>query len=1443
MIDFRSVRDTRASAFDYIQVRIASPEEIRGPKDPKERERLEMAGVRSWWSWGEVTKPETINYRSFKPEKDGLFCERIFGPVKDWECHCGKYKRIRYRGVICDRCGVEVTLSKVRRERMGHIELAVPVAHIWFFKTLPSPMGNLLDVTLRDLEKVIYYSNYIVIDAGEQEVSVNQLLDEEEYLTLRAKAKEEGDAAFSADIGAPAVRELLRRLDVDTLAETLRSEVAGETSQHRKKMLLKRLKIVDAFRNSGDAGDTRNRPEWMILDVIPVIPPDLRPLVPLDGGRFATSDLNDLYRRVINRNNRLQKLIMHRAPEVILRNEKRMLQEAVDALFDNGRRSKAIRGRGKRPLKSLSDMLKGKQGRFRQNLLGKRVDYSGRSVIVVGPELQLHQCGLPKLMALELFKPFIIHKLVEKGIAETVKRAKKIVERESPEVYEILEEIIRDHPVLLNRAPTLHRLGIQAFEPVLVEGKAIRIHPLVCAAFNADFDGDQMAVHVPLSFEAQLESRLLMLSSNNILKPSDGRPVAEPSQDIVLGCYFATKAPANFNQVDIKTLKRYASASEIEMELGVGRLTRQTALLFRVVDEDGAARWEKTTAGRVLFNAIVPRELGFKNAEMRKKALSELVFESYRVAGLADTVLFLDRLKEFGFTNATRGGVSIGVEDLEIPADKTTLLQEAEERVERFQRAYQTGNITNGERYNKVIDTWTHANSDIADAMVKTMARSKNGFNPVFMMFDSGSRGSRDQIRQLAGMRGLMAKPQKKLTGGIGEIIESPIKSNFREGLSVLEYFISTHGARKGLADTALKTADAGYLTRRLVDVAQDVTITEEDCGTIQGLDISALKEGEDIIEPLSERIVGNVAAEQIEDPHERDEAGRQRVLAEAGTLIDEETARDIEESGIEVVRIRSVLTCEAKRGLCRMCYGRNLATMETVDLGEAVGIIAAQSIGEPGTQLTLRTFHIGGTSARIAEQTARKSKVPGVAEHGDRLVVVTNAEGQNIVTSYEGEILIKTSADKNAAVAARLHVPLGAILMVEDGDEVKRDQVIFSWDPYTNPIISDVEGTIRFVDIVEDESVSEELDELTGLRQRVIIEDREKKLHPHIEIVQEKGGKERRVRDFVIPVGAQLTVEDGQKIGAGTTLAKVGREAYKTRDITGGLPRVAELFEARRPKDPATISEIDGVVRFGEIKRGKREIRVHPLNADGSMDESAEAQLYEVPAGKHLRVHEGDRVRAGDRLSEGPVNPHDILRIKGPRAVQEYLLNEVQEVYRLQGVKINDKHIGVIVRQMLQKVRVLDPGETEFLEGEHVDKQVFRDINDRAKKKKESPATAEPLLLGITKASLTTQSFISAASFQETTRVLTDASIRGARDDLLGLKENIIIGHLIPAGTGMYRYQEVEMDLTPPEGTEGGFAPLPPMMEPATPSIFSMPDEEELPVARPVLPRGGEAR
>ncbi len=1499
MIDFRSGREPRSSSFDHIHIRIAAPEEIRGPRDPKERERMELQGLRSWWSWGEVTKPETINYRSFKPEKDGLFCERIFGPVKDWECHCGKYKRIRYRGVICDRCGVEVTLSKVRRERMGHIELSVPVVHIWFFKALPSPIGNLLGITLRELERVIYYSNYIVIEPGKQEVEPNQLLDEEEYLTLRTKAREEGDAAFRAEIGAPAVRELLSRLDVKKLAEELRSRVATETSQHRKKQVLKRLKMVDAFLNSGEGGDQPNNPPWMVLDVVPVLPPDLRPLVPLDGGRFATSDLNDLYRRVINRNNRLQKLIQHKAPEVILRNEKRMLQEAVDALFDNGRRSKAIRGRGKRPLKSLSDMLKGKQGRFRQNLLGKRVDYSGRSVIVVGPELRLHQCGLPKTMAVELFKPFIIHKLVEKGIAETVKRAKKIVEKEGPEVYEILEEIIQDHPVLLNRAPTLHRLGIQAFEPKLVEGKAIRIHPLVCAAFNADFDGDQMAVHVPLSFEAQLEARLLMISSNNILKPSDGRPVTEPSQDMVLGCYFLTKLPAGFEEElrqagpkQEETRERlwkdaphFGSLAELEMALLSGRVHYQSAIRFWFVPPaeatDPRSRWVRTTVGRVLFNNILPRtvvaRLGFRDELLKKRALSDLVLQSYMLAGLRETVEFLDRLKRFGFDFATLGGVSIGVEDLEIPAEKSELLDEATKRVERFQRAYNTGQITFGERYNKVIDAWTHANNDVAEAMIGHMRASRGGYNPVFMMFDSGSRGSRDQIRQLAGMRGLMAKPQKKLTGGIGEIIESPIKSNFREGLTVLEYFISTHGARKGLADTALKTADAGYLTRRLVDVAQDVTITEEDCGTILGLETSALKEGEDVIESLKERILGAVAGEDVFDPHELDRDGDPRLLVQAGQLIDERVADAIEEAGIDKVKIRSVLTCEARRGVCRMCYGRNLATMEMVDLGEAVGILAAQSIGEPGTQLTLRTFHIGGTSSRIAEEAERRARSDGIIRYTDGLQwtdiaveyedgttgmvrVALTREDESAAEEQKEGILVVDPKDKKH-ILSRYPVPEGAILHVREGDPAtrgdgeRRATILYTWDPYNDPTILRADGELRWKDLVPGITLREELDEGTGLRSLVVTGDPDRELHPSVllyasnrkdpqEYILAEGSRiilgsptdpvtrAMEVPDQANPWSSKFSVDERPvseawpgkskkeakdktvflsapiEVTKGVTVTKIPRQAYKTRDITGGLPRVAELFEARRPKDPATISEIDGVVKFGEIKRSKREIFVRPVDHEGQLVDDTEPQTYEVGAGKHLRVHEGDRVRAGDRLTEGPVNPHDILRIKGPRAVQEYLLNEVQEVYRLQGVRIADKHIGVIVRQMLQKVRVTDPGDTSFLESETVDKLTFREESERALRRKGDPATGEPVLLGITKASLTTQSFISAASFQETTRVLTDAAIRGAKDDLRGLKENIIIGHLIPAGTGFFRY--VDLEIEPP----AGFEPPPPMPE-----------------------------
>ena len=1366
MIDFPRQRGAGGAEFEWIQIKLASPEEIRS------------------WSHGEVTKPETINYRSFKPERDGLFCERIFGPVKDWECHCGKFKRIRYRGHICDKCGVEVTLSKVRRERMGHIELAVPVAHIWFFKTLPSQMGYLLGMKLRDLEKVIYYAAHVITEPGRQDVEFKQVVEEDEYWELVDKAREEGDKEFRAEIGAEGIRTLLGQLDVDELAEQLRYEVVHETSKHRKKKKLKRLKVIDAIRNSDDEVSKRNSPEHMIMDVIPVIPPDLRPLVPLDGGRFATSDLNDLYRRVINRNNRLKKLLEMRAPEVILRNEKRMLQEAVDALFDNGRRGKAIRGRGKRPLKSLSDMLKGKQGRFRQNLLGKRVDYSGRSVIVVGPELQLHQCGLPKKMAVELFKPFIVHELERRLHAETVKRAKKLVEIEDPTVYEVLEDIIKDHPVLLNRAPTLHRLGIQAFEPVLVEGKAIRIHPLVCAAFNADFDGDQMAVHVPLSFESQLEARILMLSSNNILKPSNGRPIASPSQDMVLGCYYMTKVRPDFDASSDRTdLPHFSDAAQIELALEAGYLRSEEGtpdyqmpirLLTEEPGDDGQIerKWIATSVGRALFNAILPGRVPYVNETLGKGALGDIVFRSFQLAGLEETTTFLDDLKNFGFRYATAAGVSIGLDDMEIPHEKQEILGEAQEDVNRFTKAYHRGVISFGERYNKVIDAWTHANNDVADAMVGRLKRSRAGFNPIYMMFDSGARGSRDQIRQLAGMRGLMAKPQKKLTGGIGEIIENPIRSNFREGLSVLEYFISTHGARKGLADTALKTADAGYLTRRLVDVAQDVTIIEDDCLTIRSLEVTALKEGEDIIQPLSDRVAGNIAAEAVIDPIDEE------VIVAAGDMITEERALDIDESGVQQVRIRSVLTCESRRGICQQCYGRNLATMAPVDLGEAVGILAAQSIGEPGTQLTLRTFHIGGTAARIAAQTQRRSKLEGRIAF-ERVTTVSNPEGETIVTSREGELLMRTEDER---VLSRLAVPYGATLFVEDGVHVAHGDLLFGWDPYSEPIVADKGGHIRFTDIVPEETVREELDEATGRRQQVIIDDREKKLHPVIDIVGADGA---RLREFIVPVGAQLLVQDGQAVNAGEILAKISREAYKTRDITGGLPRVAELFEARRPKDPATITEVDGRVSFGGIKRGKREIIVKM--------EGDEEMVYQIPVGKHLRVHEGDQVQAGDRLSEGPVNPHDILRVRGPRAVQEYLLNEIQEVYRLQGVRINDKHIAVIVRQMLQKVRITDPGATEFLEGEHVDRMEFRDAAGRVVADGGKPPRAEPILLGITKSSLTTKSFISAASFQETTRVLTDAAVRGAKDRLRGLKENIIIGHLVPAGTGTHRFSDVE--------------------------------------------------
>ncbi|UCE18493.1 MAG: DNA-directed RNA polymerase subunit beta' [Gemmatimonadota bacterium] len=1294
-----------------------------------------------------MKKPETINYRTLRPEKDGLFCERIFGTTKEWECYCGKFKSIRYKGVICDRCGVEVTHSKVRRERMGHIELAVPVSHIWFLKSIPSRIGYLLDVSIRDLERVIYYESRIIIDPGDTDLKKRELISEEDYQQLL----EEGHQ-FDADIGAVAILRLLEEIDIEELSAELRAQVKMETSAQRKKEALKRLKVVEAFRQSG------NDPGWMILRVLPVIPPDLRPLVPLEGGRFATSDLNDLYRRVINRNNRLKKLQEIQAPDVILRNEKRMLQEAVDALLDNGRRSRAVRRDGNRPLKSLSDLLKGKQGRFRQNLLGKRVDYSGRSVIVVGPELKLHECGLPKSMALELFKPFIIKKLEERGFVQTVKSAKRLVERERPEVWDILDEIIKDHPVMLNRAPTLHRLGIQAFQPILVEGKAIRIHPLVCAAFNADFDGDQMAVHVPLSFEAQIEAQVLMISSNNILSPAHGRPLAIPSQDIVLGCYYLTKMkPGDKGEGNI-----FSNTGEALIAYNNGCIGLHAPIKVRIDNN-----LLETTLGRILFNQIVPEELRFVNSLMDKKKMESIVADAYRELGNSRACQFLDDLKEIGFEFATKAGITVGIDDIVIPPEKKKKIEEAYQLVEQIQNQYKKGVITDGERYNKIIDIWTHATSEISEVMFERLSETDLGFNPLFMMADSGARGSKEQIRQLAGMRGLMAKPQKKIVGQVGEIIETPITSNFREGLSVLEYFISTHGARKGLADTALKTADAGYLTRRLVDVSQDVIITEFDCGTILGLNIGALKEGEEVIEPLQDRILGRVALEDVEDPITGE------ILTPAGDEIDEAAANRIAESGVEKVKIRSVLTCEARHGVCGKCYGRNLANGKMVNMGEAVGVMAAQSIGEPGTQLTLRTFHIGGTASRIAEQSQIKAKMSGIV-HYHNVKSVRRGDGKDVVIDRTGEVHLKD--DKNR-VRARYTVPYGAVLQVADGTKVKKGDIIFEWDPYSNVILTHRKGIVVFVDIKEGVTVREETDVATGLRQRVICEDREKSLNPHIHITDQRG---RKIGHYSTPVRAYLLVRNGDRVRGGDMLAKIPREITKTRDITGGLPRVAELFEARKPKEPAVVSEIDGAVKFGKMIRGSREIIVVGEN---------EERTYLVPYGKHLHVHDGDTIFAGERLSEGSINPHDILRIKGVNEVQEYLVNEIQEVYRLQGVRINDKHIEVIVRQMLQKVRVEDPGDTTFLEGELVDKFRFLQENEKIIAEGGEPATFQPLLLGITKASLLTESFVSAASFQETTRVLTEAAIHGKRDPLLGLKENVIIGHLIPAGTGLERY------------------------------------------------------
>ena len=1354
----KTQNNRKPTDFDSIRIQLASPDTIRS------------------WSHGEVTKPETINYRSFKPERDGLFCERIFGPVKDWNCHCGKYKGIRYRGVVCDRCGVEVTQAKVRRERLGHIELAVPVSHIWYFKSLPSRIGALLDISMRNLERVLYYESYVVMDPKDTPVEKMDLLTEEELMELR----EEGHAPVIG-MGAPAVRDLLMEIDIEELSAELRARVRMETSIQRKQEALKRLKVVEAFRQS------ENRPNWMVLEVIPVIPPDLRPLVPLEGGRFATSDLNDLYRRVINRNNRLKKLISIKAPEVILRNEKRMLQEAVDALFDNGRRSRAVRGDGNRSLKSLSDLLKGKQGRFRQNLLGKRVDYSGRSVIVVGPDLRLHQCGLPKSMALELFKPFVIRKLEEKGLVQTVKSAKKLVERERPEVWDILEEIIQDHCVLLNRAPTLHRLGIQAFQPILVEGKAVQLHPLVCAAFNADFDGDQMAVHVPLSFEAQIEARLLMLSSQNLLKPADGEPVSmmDP-RDIVLGAYFLTKV--RFSDAD-RTERRFANVLEACAAYEAGRVTLHQPIKVRI-----DAEIVDTTVGRILFNDALPEDLPFINQNIDKGDIKRISGDVHRCHGNRQTAEVVDRLKRIGYHWATMSGVTVAIDDVVVPRQKVEIIGEAESEVGKVRDQYANGIITDGERYNKIIDIWTHATQSVSRAVQRALEEAEEGFNSVFVMKDSGARGSEDQVKQLGGMRGLMNKPQKKLTGAVGEIIETPIIASFKEGLSVLEYFISTHGARKGLADTALKTAEAGYLTRRMVDVAQDVVISEQDCGTRQGIWIGALKDGEEIVEPLADRIVGRVLLEDAIDPDDQ-------VVIEAGTLLEEEDANSISQAGFEQVRIRSVLSCESDRGVCAACYGRNLATGRIVNVGEAVGVIAAQSIGEPGTQLTLRTFHIGGTASRIAEQSQITARRNGTV-HLVSVTTVTHPVLGKVVSGRNGEIVLR---DEQNRVRHRMNVPYGSVIKVDEGDEVDASQVMYEWDPYNNTIITDRSGKVKFTDVIEDVTLREEFDETTGMSARVVVEQRDRSLSPMIGIEGEEGS-----RSYIIPVGARLLVADGAEVHPGTALVKIPRERTKTRDITGGLPRVAELFEARRPKEPAVISEIDGEVEFGGLVRGNRELLV--TSPDG------EERKYLVPYGKHLRVHEGDHVVAGERLSEGAVNPHDILQVQGVHKVQEYLVNEIQDVYRLQAVEINDKHIEVIVRQMLQKVSVLDPGDTNFLEGEEVDKIRFSRENEKVIGEGGDPATCQPILLGITRASLRTDSFISAASFQETTRVLTEAAVQGKVDHLRGLKENVIIGRLIPAGTGSGLYRSV------------GYTDL----QPEADQILMAPDGDEIPEYTP---------
>jgi len=1358
--DISSLFEKPKNPLNYSAVRIslASPEKIR------------------MRSHGEVKKPETINYRTFKPERDGLFCAKIFGPVKDFECNCGKYKRMKHRGITCEKCGVEVIQSKVRRERLGHINLATPVAHIWFLKSLPSRIGNLLDVSLRELEKVLYCESYIVIDPGQAGLKEGQVLSEEEY---QKAVKENGIDAFHVGLGGEVIRDLLSRLDIEGLAVTLRQDMKAATSEASKKKLAKRLKIVEAFRESS------NQPEWMMLEVIPVIPPDLRPLVPLDGGRFATSDLNDLYRRVINRNNRLKRLQELNAPEIIIRNEKRMLQEAVDALFDNGRRGKVFTGPNKRPLRSLSDMLKGKQGRFRQNLLGKRVDYSGRSVIVVGPTLRLHQCGLPKKMALELFKPFIYNKLEERGYVTTIKAAKKMVEKERPEVWDILEDVIREHPVMLNRAPTLHRLGIQAFEPILIEGKAINLHPLVCAAFNADFDGDQMAVHIPLSIEAQIEARVLMMSTNNILSPANGKPIIIPSQDIVLGIYYMTREMA-FVKGEGRT---FSDPEEVSIAHEAGEISLHARITVRL---DGER--VDTTVGRILLWEIIPREISFAsiNKVMDKGALGDLMDRCFRRAGAKATVLLADRLMQLGFRFATRAGISICIQNMRIPSRKQELLDRAYQEVRETEEQYNEGLITIGEKYNKVIDIWAKVTEDISSELLKELgtevvtdgrgnSRRITSFNPIYMMVDSGARGSTQQIRQLAGMRGLMAKPS-------GEIIETPITANFREGLTVLQYFISTHGARKGLADTALKTANSGYLTRRLVDVVQDSIISERNCGTEDGIYITSLVEGGDIIEHLAERILGRVTLGDVLDPLTGE------AIIPSGTEIDETLVARIDEAGIERVRIRSVLTCNSKRGVCAECYGRDLSRGKKANIGEAIGVIAAQSIGEPGTQLTMRTFHVGGAASGRVAQSSLESRNEGHIRFLG-LTTVKNREGSFTVMNRNGELVV---VDETGREKEKYAIPYGARLLIEDGYVVKARQSLAQWDPFSTPILTEVTGVVKYGDIIDGVTMQEQLDEVTSLSRKVVIEHRDADMRPCILIRDESGAR----RQYFLPVGANISVNEGETVVPGDVLARIPRETTKTKDITGGLPRVAELFEARKPKEVAVISDIDGRVSFGKDVKGKRRVVVTP--------EKGDPKEYLIPKGKHISFNDGDYIRSGEPLMDGAANPHDILRIKGEKELAKYLVDEVQEVYRLQGVKINDKHIEVIVRQMLRRVKVSEVGDSDFLIDEQVEKHVFNEVNEKLRAQGGHTAQGESLLLGITKASLITSSFISAASFQETTRVLTEAAIAGKIDLLRGLKENVIMGRLIPAGTGFAAYHRLAISVEdrPVLGQQGPSSP-----------------------------------